>query len=100
MKKLLLVMLIFSVTSQLSFAQETQSYGKIDISDLELKECSFEKDANAMVLFDEAEVYFDHQFDIVLERHKRIKIFNEKAKDEANIRLKFFAAHNYEDIYD
>ncbi|MGV3508659.1 MAG: DUF3857 domain-containing protein, partial [Sphingobacteriaceae bacterium] len=46
------------------------------------------------------EVYFDHQFDIVLERHKRIKIFNEKAKDEANIRLKFFAAHNYEDIYD
>lgn len=93
--------LFMSAAPFLSTAQdEIKSYGKIDISDLELKECAFEKDANAMVLFDRGEVYFDHQFDIIMDRHKRIKIFNEKGKDEANIRIEFYSNNHYEDLYD
>lgn len=77
----------------------TQPYGKIDVADLELKSCDFEKDANAMVLFDKAEAYFDSDLNtITMERHKRIKIFNDNGKDAANIRIEYISASRYEYI--
>lgn len=76
----------------------TQSYGKIDMADMELKACDFEKDANAMVLFDKADTYYDSDFNINSERHKRIKIFNTNGKDEANIRIEYISASHYEYI--
>jgi uncharacterized protein DUF3857 len=65
-----------------------QKYGFIDTADLKMTSCYFEKDANAMVLFDRAEMACGIP-DIVIERHKRIKIFNENGKSEANIRIEF-----------
>jgi hypothetical protein len=79
---------------------QTMPFGKVDIADLQLKQCDFEKDANAMVLFDKADVYFDSQFNIVTERHKRIKIFNDKGKDEANIRIEFYGGSRSENMSD
>ena len=100
MKKAALLSLLFlSLSSVIRAQEETMPYGKINPTDLELKECEFEKDANAMVLFDKADVFFDQQFDITMERHKRIKIFNENAKDEANIRLEYFSTNHFEDIF-
>lgn len=75
-----------------------QEYGKINKEDLELKACDFEKDANAEVLFDKGSVYFSSSYDIVLERHTRIKIFNDKAKEEANIRIPYFGGDHSENI--
>ncbi|QKJ32188.1 DUF3857 domain-containing protein [Mucilaginibacter mali] len=77
----------------------TQPYGKIDIADLELKNCDFEKDANAMVLFDKADTYYDSDLNtITMERHKRIKVFNDNGKDVANIRIEYISASHYEYI--
>ncbi len=100
MKKAFFLILPFQLLLLMAYAQtETMPFGKIDPSDLTLSEAPFEKDANAMVLFDKADVYFDQNFDIIMERHKRIKIFNEKAKDEANVRLEYYSTGRYEDIY-
>jgi hypothetical protein len=79
---------------------QTQPFGKVDMADLQLKQCDFEKDANAMVLFDKADLYYDSQFNIVIERHKRIKIFNDKGKDEANVRIVFYGGNRAESIGD
>ncbi|RWY55886.1 DUF3857 domain-containing protein [Mucilaginibacter gilvus] len=76
----------------------TQAFGKIDKADLELKSCDFEKDANAMILFDKGDVFFDQQYNIIYNRHKRIKIFNTNAKDEANIRIEYYSANREEYI--
>lgn len=76
--------------------KEIQSFGKVDIADLEMKECSFEKDANAMVLFEENDIYFDQNFDMTIEVHKRIKILNEKGKDEASVRLIYYSGGDLE----
>ena len=101
MKKRLLPALCLFALPFLCFSESgTQPFGKVPVSDLELKECSFEKDANAMVLFDKGDLYFDTQFNIVLERHKRIKIFNEKSKDAADVKMEFYATNRIEDIYD
>ena len=73
-----------------------QAFGKIDKADLELKACDFEKDANAEILFDKGEIYFDQTYNIVIERHKRIKIFNDNGKSEANIRIEYYSANRTE----
>lgn len=101
MRKILVLAVFISASFRSVYAQtELSAYGKIDISDLELKECSFEKDANAMVLFDKGDVYFDVEFDIVMERHQRIKIFNKDGKDEANIRIEYNSVNNLEQVFE
>jgi hypothetical protein len=84
--------------SEVSGNPTTQPYGKIDVADLELKACDFEKDANAMVLFDKGDTYYDFQFNVVRERHRRIKIFNDNGKSEANIRIEYNSGGHYEYI--
>ena len=67
---------------------QTWGYGNIDTADLKLTACSFEKDANAMVLFDKEKVFFTLYATNVV-RHRRIKILNENGKEYANIRIEF-----------
>lgn len=69
--------------------QNYQPYGVIDTADLSLKQCDFEKDANAEVLFNKGIEAFDDDFYITFTVHKRIKIFTNSGKDEANIRIPF-----------
>jgi hypothetical protein len=75
-----------------------QEYGKISQEDLDLKQCDFEKDANAEVLIDKGSVYFDQNFNLDLDCHKRIKIFNDHGKDAANIRIEYFSIDKEEYI--
>ncbi len=72
---------------------EEQPYGVIDTSDLKLKECDFEKDANAEVLFDVAYVHSDGHY-FLMERHTRIKIFNDFGKNVANNRIEYLSYLN------
>ncbi|MBS1523639.1 MAG: DUF3857 domain-containing protein [Bacteroidetes bacterium] len=64
-----------------------QPYGKVDQADLEMKACDFEKDANAMVLFDYAAM--DNKAGLPVGRHTRIKIFNDFGKGFGNMSLEY-----------
>jgi hypothetical protein len=80
-------------------APTTQPYGKVDIADLEMKACDFEKDANAEMLFEKADLYYGADLMSISEEiHKRIKIFNDNGKDEANIHIKFWSGDRLEYI--
>jgi hypothetical protein len=87
------------VKAQTSITPLTQPFGRIDTADLKLTSCDFEKDANAMVLFDKATVYYDFS-KVIMERHKRIKIFTDNAKEEANIHIPYYGVFHDEDITD
>lgn len=76
----------------------TQPFGKVDAADLESKTCDFEKDANAEILFDKAEIFYDANLDLSMQRHKRIKIFNTNGKDNANIRIEYYGGNRLEYI--
>jgi len=54
-----------------------------------MTECDFEKDANAEVLFDKGSVSFTPDYNLVFERHVRIKIFNDKGQNKANVRIEY-----------
>lgn len=72
-----------------SFTQnEFPSFGKVDLKELMMKECSFEKEANAQKLIDYQETEITtsgYDIRIKIERRVRIKIFNKSGVDAANI---------------
>ena len=78
---------------------QVRGFGNIDTADLKLTSCDFEKDANAMVLFDRAKVNFSLMGTLVMERHKRIKILNDKGKEQGNIRIEYDNVYGVEHIY-
>lgn len=92
MNKIFILLLLSALTVNAS-AQTiptTQPYGKIDKADLEMESCDFEKDANAEILFDKGTVSFNLNYDLIFERHIRIKVFNDKGKDQANVHIEYF----------
>src|SRR4051812_22136745 len=98
MNKLIIALLCVSTLCAKAQTPQTQLYGKIDIADLELKSCDFEKDANAEVLFDKGRVSLSGQSELAFDRHVRIKIFNDKGKDAASIKLTYYSQDQAEDI--
>ncbi len=78
---------------------QTQPYGQIDVADLKLTACDFEKGASAMVLFDKKTVSTENDLTIIT-RHKRIKILNDKGLDAANLTIGYYSKDHLETISD
>ena len=78
---------------------QTQYFGQIDTADLKLTTCDFEKDANAMVLFDKTAVNTEY-LSTTVTIHRRIKILNDKGLDAANISIEYYGKDNLERISD
>src|SRR5690348_11411332 len=77
---------------------ELPAFGKIEKADLELKECSFDEKAEAMVLIDDGQLDFIFGKGFELKHRVRIKILSEKGLEEANIHLSYISAKKEEDI--
>lgn len=95
---LALSMITFSAKAQQAAPSAEQPYGKVDQADLEMKACDFEKDANAEILINKGELYYDQTFHVVKDCHTRIKIFNDNGKDAANVHLVFYNMNREEYI--
>lgn len=76
------------------------AFGNVEKTDLEVKECDFDRNAEAMVLFDKGQLDYILGSGIDLVRHIRIKILNDKGKDRADIHLHYINWKNEEDIKD
>jgi len=99
MKKIypFLILLLITIAAKAQQPIPTdQPYGKVDDADVTMTACDFEKDANAEVLIDKADLYYDQTFNIVMDHHKRVKIFNDNGKDAANFKL-VFVGYNHEE---
>ena len=101
-KQLFALLLLFN--SSFIFAQkELPPFGEISKEDLKMKECDFDKDAEAYKLISFGDVHYDvfaGIFIIVTERRIRIKILKNKGLERANIKLRFYSKNNFETIKD
>lgn len=70
---------------------------RADSISLSINSCRFDDNANAMVLFDFGALSYNGA-GMVLERHKRVKIFNDKGVGTANIRLNCTSQYGAEEI--
>jgi hypothetical protein len=78
---------------------QTRGFGNIDTADLKLTECDFEKDANAMVLFNTCTVHYTFG-SMLIEHHKRLKIFNSRANELGDLSIEFANNSEIESIKD
>jgi hypothetical protein len=95
---------LFAVSFQ-PLAQKGQpAFGKVDKADLEMKDCDFDKGADAVVLIDYGNIYYDRGstgfsvFKTVFECRTRIKILKEKGLSQANIEIQYYNRHGEERI--
>jgi hypothetical protein len=72
-------------------------YGKISKDEFALKECSYEKDASAVVLSKTCSVDLSYSV-IRYFHHVRIKIVKEEGFDQANIKLSYYRKDKLENI--
>jgi hypothetical protein len=74
------------------------AFGKVEKADLEMKECDFDKKAEAVVLFETGDLDFLYGSGAELKRRVRIKILTQEGADQANIHLRYISYRNDEDI--
>src|SRR5690349_8990042 len=95
----LAILLPFNLLAQVKTPMPT--FGKVDKSEVLLKNCEFDKNAGALVLYESAKLYFDISNGVPyaeLQHFVRIKILTDKGLDEANIKLRYRSKSNDENI--
>jgi len=87
------------------FAQKgLPSVGKIDKADLEMKDCDFDKGAEALTLIAWGNIYYDRGIqgvsflNTIYEKRIRIKILKESGLSYANVTIPYFDNNNEEKI--
>ena len=89
MKKLALVAtFVFAATLQV-LAQELGSIGTLTQEEIDLKQCSFDKDASSIILIHEAISDYDDENRLITMHHIKIKILKDAGKEDANISIPF-----------
>jgi hypothetical protein len=85
------------LVSVISYSQmDFPGFGNFSAEELALKQCSFDPEAEAIILLDKAVVNHDDDYHLITERRIRIKILNEKGIDRANIIIPFYHKDNIE----
>ncbi len=91
-----LILLLACCSGDAQTVKSVSGFGKVEKAELEMNTCSFEKNAGAMVIFDEAESFFRIDLNALIspvfqqtEYHVRIKIFNKSGFGQANIRIRY-----------
>jgi hypothetical protein len=91
--------LLLAIALLLSFslsAQNFPNFGIVSKEELDLKECAFDKNAEAVVLLAEAESDHDEDYHLMTYHHVRIKILKEKAFNLANVTLRYWRKDDFE----
>lgn len=101
----LLFCLCFDFLNSVNGQATIPEFGKVSMEELSMKECPFEKGANAMNLVREAKIGFNYNdfsgvFSIKTETIVRIKIFNKLGFSSSNIKIPYLSNSRYEKITD
>ncbi|MEM8908382.1 MAG: DUF3857 domain-containing protein [Bacteroidota bacterium] len=73
-------------------------FGKISDREKALQHCAFDSTAASVILCDYGTIKMRYNQPMLHTRHKRIKIFNEKDLEQANISIPFYSFQNVEHI--
>lgn len=83
---------------QSGFGQEFLESKDITKEERDLKVCAFDKDADAVIIFDKAISNYDDNYNLVTEHHVRLKILKENGVEHANVKIPYYSADNFETI--
>ena len=93
------LVLVFSLLLNLiCSAQDFPTYGSLTMEDINLKQCAFDKDADAVVLIHEAFSNYDDQYHLVTYHHVKVKILTTKGFPSASVVIPFYRQNEFETI--
>ncbi len=98
MKKYLVPFVVICSTHFSVTAQDFIDFGKPTLEELTLIACTFEEDAEAVVLLHDAYSYSETDQSLITTHHIRLKILNPKGFNQANIKIPFYAKNKFEKI--
>jgi len=98
MNKVSLLLGGFILASIAIQAQVFSNYGSISQEERQLKECAFDKEAEAVYLLHEGISNYNDDYNLVTEHHIRIKILKEKGLAYANVTIPFYSDRDFEFI--
>ncbi|MHA4842744.1 DUF3857 and transglutaminase domain-containing protein [Flavitalea antarctica] len=97
MRKLIVPLLTCLITMSVN-AQEFSDVIVIKPEEIKMKECSFDPEADAVVLMHEAYADHDDQYRLITNHRVRLKILKEKGISHADIRIPFYSKENFESV--
>ena len=97
-RKNILVLTLLVFFFSICKAQYFGPLGNIRREEIDLKECSFDKEAEAVVLVDEAFSNYNDQYNVLTYHHTRIKILKDKGIEHSNITIPFYRKDEFEYI--
>src|SRR5258706_5648513 len=71
-------------------------FGNYSAEEINLKECSFDKNAEAVVLLDAAIADHDDEYRLITHHRIRIKILHQREVDQGNIIIPFYSKDKFE----
>lgn len=99
MKKITALLATVLITC-MSYAQQIlPAFGSVSKTELEEKKSPQDDKAEAEVIFDLADIeliFYDGGLEVVMKKHERIKIYNEKGLEEANIKIPYLSRNGME----
>ena len=93
----LFTVLLFSFTF-CNAQQAVTEFGDFTAGEINLKQCEFDKDADAVVLLDKANSYYNDNYNLITERRIRIKILKEKGIKRGDIHIRYYSDEGFESI--
>lgn len=85
--------------SQPGIAQnQLPDLGAFSTEDFNMKECSFDKTADAVRIFDRATSNYNDEYNLITDRRIRLKILKESGIDRGNIHILFYSKDKVEYI--
>jgi hypothetical protein len=92
---LILPLFIFSP----AFSQSPMpEWGYFSPQEISLKECSFDPEAEAVILLDEAVAEYDDDYRLITRRRVRIKILNARGLKYADVSIPFYSKNDFESV--
>jgi len=92
------ILLLFILSSLPITAQTFTPFGEFSAEETFMKQCSFDPDADAIVLLDEAESDYNDAYHLVTKHHVRIKVLKEKGISNADISIHFWRKDGFEEL--
>jgi hypothetical protein len=98
MKPLFCCLLLLIITCCCKGQSTEFEFGIFTAEEINLTECPFDKEADAIVLIDHASSDHDDEFHLITNRHIRIKILKEKGISRGNITIPYWHGDDFEFI--
>src|SRR6185436_10372195 len=91
-----ILIIILFVSTSICGQSEFPAFGTFSAQEVNMKQCSFDPEADAIILLDKAVVNYDDDYHLITERRIRIKILTQKGVERADISIPFYSRDDYE----